>query len=162
MFRPPLLPTFLSILACISVAVLFIVGSKRIEALHREQADLARRVSTTESVYDVQDCILTQDEGCDMKERGMLFLGQADKDGEVRWLKQLTKDAKEQRIGQLTKDETYVRIKHVDASPEGYISNRQEGSIEIYLAKPVSQPEIDERLPVMIHHLFSDATTTSL
>lgn len=162
MARLPLIATTLALLACISTGVIFVAGSKRIEALHREQADLARRVSTTESVYDVQDCVLSEDEGCDMGERGVVFLGDADKDGEVRWLRQVTKDGKEQRIGQLTKEETYVRMKHGDGSAEGYISDRYEGTVEIYVSQPTIQLELDERLPVIIRRLFMEERTEVL
>lgn len=156
MQRLPLIACGMAIIACIGVIGVFGFQSKRIEELHREQADLMRRVSTTESVYDVQDCVLrADDEGCEMEEgESKLFLGAADKDGEVRWLKRKTLDGKEDRIGQLSKEETYVRIKHEDGRREGYVADREEGTVEVYLAQPISQPEKDERLPIMMRHVL--------
>ncbi len=126
-----------------------------------EQAALKARVTSAESVYDVQDCILEQlGEGCDMGESGTIFLGTPEKDGEVRTLKQKTPDGKEREISPLSKEETYVRLRHADGSVEGYALDRETGAVEVYLARPPIQPEQDERLPVMIRRLFIDAAAT--
>lgn len=149
----------LSLLACLGVIVVFCVQASRWRELKDEQAALKTRVTSAESVYDVQDCVLEEvGEGCEMGEYGTVFLGAPEKDGEVRILKQKMKDGKETQIGQLSKEETYVRLKHADESVEGYVLDRETGAVEVYLARPSIQPEQDERLPVMIRRLFIDAS----
>ncbi len=137
---------------------MFCIQASRLRELKEEQAALKARVTSAESVYDVQDCVLEEEgEGCEMGENGVVFLGPPENDGEVRILKQKTKDGKEEQIGQLSKEETYVRLKHADGSVEGYALDRETGAVEVYLARPPIQPEQDERLPVMIRRLFIDA-----
>ncbi len=148
----------LSLLACLGLIGAVWIQASRWRELKEEQVALKARVTSAESVYDVQDCILEQaGEGCEMGEYGNIFLGTADRDGEVRVLIQKTKDGKKQQIGPLSKEETYVRLKHADGSMEGYALDRETGAVEVYLARPPIQPEQDERLPVMIRRLFIDA-----
>lgn len=139
---------------------MFCIQASRLRELKDEQAALKVRITSTESVYDVQDCVLEEEgEGCEMGEYGRLFLGSRGSDGEVRTLKQKNPDGKEMWIGQLSKEETYVRTKHADGSVEGYTLDRETGAVEVYLARPPIQPKQDERLPVMIRRLFLDAPT---
>lgn len=137
---------------------MFCLQASRWREVKDEQTALKTRVTSAESVYDVQDCVLEQEgDGCEMGEYGTVFLGTPESDGEVRILKQKMKDGKETQIGQLSKEETYVRFKHADGSVEGYALDRETGAVEVYLARPPIQPEQDERLPVMIRRLFIDA-----
>jgi hypothetical protein len=147
----------LSLLACLGLIGVICLQASRWRELKEEQAALKARITSTESVYDVQDCILEQEgEGCKMGEYGTVFLGSPDSDGEVRVLIQKTKDGKEQQIGPLSKEETYVRLKHADETMEGYALDRETGAVEVYLAHPPIQSEQDERLPVIIRRLFID------
>ncbi len=137
--------------------------SKRFERQHQELQDAIKRLTTVESVYDTSECALVMDESvaCQVGEVGQLSLGQPDKDGEVRWLLLRTAEQKTERIGQLSQDASYVRLHNDQGEAEGYILDSTQGTIEVYAAHPALSPSDEERLPIMIKHLFPEAVTTS-
>jgi hypothetical protein len=160
MQRLPLIACGMAIIACIGVIGVFGFQSRRIEELHREQADLMRRVSTTESVYDVQDCgipILANNQGvkgCDLGQGSQLFLGEEDADGEVRSLIMIDASGTRMEIGRLPKEATYIRILEDYGPGQGFLSDKSTGSVEVYAARPsMKRDESDERLPIMIKHV---------
>ena len=164
MNRTPLIAITLAITTLVLLVVLFVVGSRRVESIARQVSDVSRRVTSVESVYDTSECTLTatEDGACDVGEGRSMFLGAMDVDGEVRSLVLRAKDGTETHIGKLGRDATYVRTKQEDGSPEGFLSDSKEGTVEIYAADPKLNPlDRDERLPVMVKHIFAVATSTA-
>ena len=164
MNRTPLITLGLTITALILLGVLFVFGSRRVESLSRQVSDVARRLTSVESVYDTSECTLTatEDGACDVGEGRSMLLGTMDADGEVRALVLRAKDGTETHVGRLGRDATYVRTKQEDGSPEGFLSDSKEGTVEIYAADPKLNPlDRDERLPVMVRHIFAVTTSTT-
>lgn len=164
MNRTSLITLGLTITTLILLVVLFVFGSRRIESVARQMSDISRRVTSVESVYDTSECTLTatKEDACEVGDGQLMFLGSMETDGEVRSLVLRAKDGKETHIGQLGRDATYVRTKQEDGSPEGFLSDSEEGTVEIYAADPKLNPlDRDERLPVMVKHIFVLATSTT-
>lgn len=163
MSRVSLAALGVALVTCFFVVVMFVFGSRRLEALAREVADLSRRVTSVESVYDASECTLTSvvENACDVGDGRTIHLGEPDLDGEVRSLILRAKDGKTTHVGRLSRDASYVRMKQVDGSAEGFVSDTQGGSVEVYSADPKLNPlEQDERLPVMVKHVLEMATST--
>ena len=163
MSRVSLVTLCVILTTCLFVVVVFIFGSRRLEALAREVADLSRRVTSVESVYDASECALTSvvEDACDVGDGRTILLGEPDQDGEVRSLILRTKDGKTTHVGRLSRDASYVRMKQVDGSVEGFVSDTQGGSVEVYSADPALNPlEQDERLPIMMKRVLEMATST--
>jgi hypothetical protein len=132
-------------------------GSTRVESLQRELADTRRRVDVLEAVYDSSECVLSTEEdgGCLLDDGRWLFLGEADRDGEIRWLKLRDDNGQETRVGQLSSAASYVRLRRA-ALAEGFMSDAQAGLVEVYAASPVLEVDRDERLPIMIKKILQN------
>lgn len=135
---------------------MFVVGSKRVEGLHRDVADLTRRLESVESVYDTSECFLvsTEEAGCLLGDGHLLFLAEPDQDGEVRSLVLRDVDGDERKTGTLTAELSYVRKRGIEGSVEGFVPDTNEGTIEVYAASARLTKEEDERLPLMIKHVL--------
>lgn len=153
-----------TILVCVCVGGAFVFASRRIEAISRQAADVSRRLTSVEAIYDTSECILTAvaEEACDLGEGRTIWLSDPDPDGEIRSLLLHTSEGKTQQVGRLSREASYVRMKAEDDTPEGFVSDTKTGSVEVYSAYPKLNPlEQDERLPVMVKHILEIATSTT-
>lgn len=159
MFRTPTAALTVALVA-LGVSVTFSwIGSTRWEEAHRDRADLARRLEVLETVYDSSECILTSEEegGCEVGQGFMIFLGTPDRDGEVRWLRLRDSEGKETRMGQLGTEVSYVRTRGDEGLVEAFISDADEGLIEVYAARPgLASEGREERLPILIKHILPE------
>ena len=146
-----------------SLVVLTLTGfygfhtSTEMKNMRSSLTDLSSRVESIEAVYESSECVLTteSDGGCTLGDGSQLFLGEPDRDGEIRILRLVNKEGKESETGLLSSDASYVRIKNSGGSLEGFMSDASTGRIEVYASRPsLSVIDEEERLPVMIKSLL--------
>lgn len=155
--------SIMSTIAFVLVLVIGIEGFRKNEQQNLKIQNMTERLESVEAVYESTECVLSTDEemACDLGEFGRVTLASPDSDGEVRSLILRSKEGVVTSIGPLRKEATYVRVRRDDGEVEGYISDRTQGTVEVYGALPPILHVGDERLPIIIRRLFPQKSTSS-
>lgn len=148
---PWILPTLLVIVLALAYWMLW----QQRSLLSDVQTHLTRideQQATLEQIYTLNDCVVSvgEDGTCEWMESSKLALAAPDRDGEVRALVLYDASGTQTRIAPLTQEYSYVRVRHEDGTLEGYVSDREQGLLEVYLAKPKLTDISLQRLPILL------------